>query len=208
MTAALALEARGLGGRLGRQRAGPYDVVVEPGEVVCLVGPNGSGKTTAMLLALGLRRHDAGQILIHRRPVSHVEPPTNTGASLLDDGCSPWMTGAQDLQQLVDLRPGDPGPLGAMDLVGLGAAAHQPTGTYSAGMLRRLGLARALLGSPGLLVLDEPSASLDVGATSWLADLLVDRARAGTGVLVASHDQELIEQLGPRLVPVAQCRTS
>ena len=194
--------------RLGRLPVGPYDLVVEPGRIVVLVGPNGAGKTTCLHLLLGLRGRDGGTVEIGGRPVDPHTPPTGTGVALLDDGHLPWLSAVDQLRLVADLRPGDPGPFDALDLVGLGEAADQPTATYSAGMLRRFGLARAFLGRPQVLVLDEPTASLDEAAGRWLGDVLREQAEAGVAVLVASHDPVLLEALGGRLVAIDHCRTT
>lgn len=194
--------------RLGRREVGPYDLRVAPGEVVALVGPNGAGKTTALHLLLGLRRRRGGEARVLGAAVDHREPPIGVGASLLDDGHLPWRSGLEQLALVADRRAGHPDPGEALELVGLGGAAHQPTGAYSAGMLRRLGLARALLGTASALVLDEPTASLDDRAGDWLAGVLRERAAGGAAVLLASHDPALLDALGPRLVVVDRCRTT
>jgi ABC-type multidrug transport system ATPase subunit len=201
------IHLRGVTGRLGRRRVGPYDLEVGRGEVVALVGVNGSGKTTSLHLALGLRRHDGGSVQIGGRPVDHRRPPQGVGASLLDDGHLPWLGARRQLALLASLRPGPPGPEAVLELVGLADAADAPTSTYSAGMLRRFGLARALLGAPPVLVLDEPTAALDEVAGEWLAGVLVELCSGGSSVLVATHDAALIDAVGPEVLEVAGCRT-
>lgn len=207
-TSTAAAEMHEVRATLGRREVGPYDLRVAPGEVVCLVGPNGAGKTTGLHLLLGLRRRRAGHVAIAGRPVDQRNPPQGAGVSLLDDGIVPWSSARAHLEVLRPLRPGRPGPVEALELVGLGEAIDQPAGTFSAGMVRRLGLARALLGSPRLLVLDEPTASLDDAAGAWLADLVRERADEGVGILIASHDPALAALLEPRVVRVERCHTA
>lgn len=202
-----ALLLEGVRGSLGRRPVGPYSLHVDPGEVVVLVGPNGSGKTTCLHLALGLRRARAGRVEVYGLPVGPTRPPTDTGAALLDDGLDPDATARADLAQLAPLRRSTPGIDEVLAVVGLADAADTPTGTFSAGMVRRLGLARALLGRPGLLVLDEPTASLDDAAGAWLAELLTELAHDGVAVLLTSHDPGFLAAVGGRRIEVAGCRT-
>lgn len=192
---------------LGGARVGPYDLHIDPGEIVALVGPNGAGKTTALHLLLGLRRLAAGTARVAGAPVTTTRPPVGAGVSLLDDGSRPWLTAHQELADIVAVRPGAPGRDQVLALVGLADAAHRRTGEYSAGMVRRLGLARALVGGPRLLVLDEPTASLDREAGAWLGGVLRELAGEGVAVLMATHDPVLLEHVGARLVPIEGCRT-
>ncbi len=203
-----ALELVGATARLGRRPVGPYDLAADPGEVVVLVGPNGSGKTTGLHLALGLRRLTGGSACVMGRPTSPTRPPQGAGVSLLDDGFDPDGSAREDLALLAPLRGPEPGIDEVLEVVGLGTATDQPIGSFSAGMVRRLGLARALLGAPPLLVLDEPTASLDEGAGAWLAALLHDLAADGVAVVLTSHDHAFLHALGGRRVEVASCRTS
>ncbi len=204
MSAAALAQARA---RLDGRPVGPYDLAVDPGEIVALVGPNGAGKTTALHLLLGLRPLASGRAEVFGAPVTVTRPPAGAGVSLLDDGHRPWLTGREELAELAAIRPGVPDPAATLALVGLADAADTPTGAYSAGMLRRLGLARALIGAPELLVLDEPTASLDRDAGAWLGGILTDLAAEGAAVLVATHDPELLDATDARCVAVEQCRT-
>lgn len=193
--------------RLGPNIVGPYDLHVTAGEIVALVGPNGAGKTTALHLLLGLRRLESGHAAIGGRAVTVTRPPVGAGVSLLDDGHRPWLTGADELADIASLRPAAPGARAALDLVGLRHAADQRTGAYSAGMLRRLGLARAFIGTPSVLILDEPTASLDHRAGSWLGRVLRELADDGTAILLATHDDALLTHTAARTVTVDGCRT-
>jgi ABC-2 type transport system ATP-binding protein len=99
-----------------------------------------------------------------------------------------WATGRQHLE-LANVSPGLPRDRIATLLlaVGLGDAEDRPVGTYSQGMRQRLGIARALLADPEVLVLDEPSNGLDPHGIHWLRDLVRERAAAGRTVVVSSH---------------------
>lgn len=203
-----ALELHAVRGSLGRRPVGPYTFQVHPGETVALVGANGSGKTTGLHYALGLRRATAGRVVVHGEPVGPTRPPVDVGAALLDDGLDPDLTARADLALLAPLRRPDPGIDEVLAVVGLAHAADAPAGAFSAGMVRRLGLARALLGRPSLLVLDEPTASLDDAAGTWLAALLHELNDDGVAIVLTSHDPAFLTAVGGRRIEVARCRTS
>ena len=203
-----ALELRGLGVVRRRRAIGPFDVRVDAGEIVALVGPNGSGKTSCLRLALGLDPATSGHSSVDGAPVGVWSPPRGVGLVLEADGAYPWCSGRQNLALFG-------GVLGATDErverllaeVGLGDAADRPVRTYSRGMRQRLALARARLSAVVLLVLDEPTVALDDDATSWLVELLRAEADRGVGVLVASHDAPFLQSLDARVVHVDQGRT-
>jgi len=190
-----------------RRHIGPFDLTVEPGETVGLVGPNGSGKTTCIRLALGLDRADQGSSRIHGRAVSPYQPPTGVGVVLEADGCYPWLSGRENLALFAAVLQRPPADVDeGLAEVGLAPAADQTVRQYSRGMRQRLAFARASLGAPPLYVLDEPTVALDGDAGDWLVELLVAHTRAGGAVLVASHDPAFLDALGARVVPVDRGR--
>jgi ABC-2 type transport system ATP-binding protein len=192
-----------------RRRIGPFDLTVAPGETVGLVGPNGSGKTSCLRLALGLDRADRGSTRIHGRTVTPWRPPTGVGVVLEADGCYPWSSGRENLE-LFAVAVGDDGPDvvdDALAAVGLTPAADRPVRQYSRGMRQRLAFARAALGQPSLFVLDEPTVALDDDAAGWLVELLVAHHRGGGSVVVASHDRAFLDALAARRVTIDQGRT-
>jgi ABC-2 type transport system ATP-binding protein len=207
--ASAVLELDDLGIDTRRRRIGPFHLRVAPGETVGLVGPNGSGKTTCLRLALGLDRADTGTSHIHGRLVSPWRPPAGVGVVLEADGCYPWLTGRANLD-LFATASGRPAAEvdHALASVGLGPAADEPVRVYSRGMRQRLAFARATLGDPTLLVLDEPTVALDDDAVGWLVEWLAAHGRDGGAAVVASHDRGFLEALGARLVVVdrGRCR--
>jgi ABC-2 type transport system ATP-binding protein len=197
------IEIEGLAMASRRRRIGPFALWVEPGETVGLVGPNGSGKTTCIRLALGLERSDTGHSEIHGRPVSPWQPPTGVGVVLEADGCYPWLSGRENLGLFGGVLGRSAAEIDAgLTQVGLAPAADQTVRQYSRGMRQRLAFARASLGAPPLFVLDEPTVALDGDAGSWLVELLTTHVGAGGATLVASHDEAFLQALGARLVPV------
>src|SRR2546423_1820 len=134
---------------------------VESGQVLGLAGPNGSGKTVTLKVLLGLVRPTSGRVLLFGEPVKPgARALARVGALVDGPGFVPHLSGLDNLRLAWPLtrRSEADADLGAaLEVAGLGDAVHRPYGTYSHGMRYRLGLARALLGRPGLLLLDEPA---------------------------------------------------
>ena len=165
------------------KRYGPVTAVdgltftVKPGRVTGFLGPNGAGKTTTLRMLLGLVAPTEGSALISgRRYADLAEPKRAVGALLEATGFHPGRTGGDYLRVLARAA-GLPGDRVAMvlDRVGLASAAGRRVRGYSLGMRQRLGLAAALLGDPGVLVLDEPGNGLDPAGMAELRDLLRDQ---------------------------------
>jgi len=178
---------------------------IEPGEVYGLLGPNGSGKSTTLKIILGLVSPTRGSTEIFGRDSRRVESreavgflPENpyfykflTGAeTLLFFGRLCGMTGATLKNRINEL----------LDLVGLNNARDRRLGTYSKGMLQRIGLAQALIYDPRLVVLDEPTAGVDPAGSREIRDLIMDLKRRGITVLLSSHllaqAQEICDRIG------------
>jgi len=159
------------------------------GMVTGLLGPNGSGKTTTLRIALGLVRPTAGEALIGGVRYGRLTQPRRVvGAMLESTGFHPGRRARDHLKVLavadgIPLRRVDE----VLDLAGLTSAAGRPVRQFSLGMRQRLGLAAAMLGDPQVLVLDEPANGLDPGGTAWLRSTLRDLAGQGRTVVVASH---------------------
>jgi len=202
------VHASGLALATRRRAIGPFSLDGEPGEVVGLTGPNGSGKTTCMRMLLGLDPTTSGVSRILGAPVDPRHPPRATGAVLEADGFYPWLTGARNLALFAGAHAVLRAPLPDLLVqVGLGEAADRPVRTYSRGMRVRLSLARALLGWPTVLVLDEPTVALDVTAIAWLSSVLDAHRRGGGTVVVASHDHGFLHDLDARNVAFVDGRT-
>lgn len=175
--------------RFGRHTViGPVDLRVATGECVGLVGSNGAGKTTLMRLVLGLTAPHAGSVAVWGSPVQVGRVPEATGAVIEEPRFYPWLDAVDNLLvACAGRRDREHRIEGVLDLVGLTGREREPVRTYSQGMRQRLGLARALLGDPRLLVLDEPTNGLDPQGIRWLRDLVRSKVAAGTTVVLSSH---------------------
>jgi len=178
---------------------------VEPGEVYGLLGPNGSGKSTTLKIILGLVSPSHGRTEIFGRDSRLVESREAVGFLPENPYFYKYLSGEETLRFFGRLcRLG-----GArlknrtdelLDLVGLTKARKRRLGTYSKGMLQRIGLAQALIHEPKLLVLDEPTAGVDPAGSRQIRDLIVDLKRRGITVLLSSHllaqAQEICDRVG------------
>lgn len=188
------------------KRYGPIDalrnitVAVPPGQVIGLLGHNGAGKSTLIKLVLGLIRASDGEL----RVLGQAPWGAHVGALRRQIGYLPEsvafyrnLTGNEIIDYFAKLKraPAEQ----ARDLlrrVGLQGAADRKVGMYSKGMRQRLGLAQALLGSPRLVILDEPTTGLDPQATRDLYAIVDELRSAGRGVLISSH---LLAELEPHI---------
>src|ERR1700736_2962767 len=178
---------------------------VEPGEVYGLLGPNGSGKSTTLKIILGLISPTRGRTEIFGRNSSLVESREAVGFLPENPYFYKYLTGTETLRffgRLCGLggaqlknRVGE-----LLELVGLTNARDRRLGTYSKGMLQRIGLAQALINEPKLVVLDEPTAGVDPAGSRDIRNLIADLKRRRVTVLFSSHlltqVQEICDRVG------------
>jgi ABC-2 type transport system ATP-binding protein len=186
---------------------------VHPGEVYGLLGPNGAGKTTTIAVALGLRKAEAGLVrVLGEDPLVYPEK-VHAAVGVLSEhgGLYGWMTARDYLGFFAQLygKKLDAAALAArLEQVGLDPALGRPIGAYSRGMMQRLGLARALLPEPRLLVLDEPTNGLDPRGRRDIHDLLLDLSANGhVGILLCTHLLDDVERLCTRIGVLVEGRT-
>ena len=162
---------------------------VGPGRVTGFLGPNGSGKSTTMRLICGLDHPDGGRATVGGRPYGQLDWPLREVGALLD--AKAFHPGRSARDHLVSLaRANDLADVrvdAVLEQVGLASAAHKRAGTFSLGMGQRLGIAAALLGDPGILLLDEPVNGLDPEGIRWVRELVRGLAAEGRTVLLSSH---------------------
>ena len=161
------------------------DLAVPAGAVYGFLGPNGSGKTTTMRCVLGLTRPPAGTATVLGGPYRELDVPMRRVGALVDPRARhPGRTAHAHLLALAQSN-GLPASRvdEVVDLVGLGAVAHERVRGFSLGMGQRLGIAAALLGDPEVLLLDEPVNGLDPEGIRWVREVLRDLADGGRTVL-------------------------
>jgi ABC-2 type transport system ATP-binding protein len=182
------------------------DLEVRAGEVVALLGPNGAGKTTALSILLGLRRPDAGCAELFgedpRRPSARVA----VGVTPQESGFPPTLR-VGEIVDLVRAHFPDPAPSAELlERFGLTGVARRQAGGLSGGERRRLSVTLALAGRPRAIVLDEPTAGLDVESRlSVWREIRVYATGGGTALLTTHHLEEA-EALASRVVLLARGR--
>ncbi|NGZ77608.1 ABC transporter ATP-binding protein [Saccharibacillus alkalitolerans] len=172
---------------------------VEAGQVLGLLGPNGSGKTTAMKAMTGLLKADSGSIeLLGMDPAEELPAILErTGCMIETPGLYPYLTAEQNLALTGRFYRGfdakTVGPL--LERVGLLPYRNEKVRRFSVGMKQRLALAAALLPEPELLVLDEPTNGMDIEGTAMFRELLLAERERGCAAVLSSHLAHEMEQL-------------
>ncbi|HXP18696.1 MAG TPA: ATP-binding cassette domain-containing protein [Streptosporangiaceae bacterium] len=179
---------------------------VMPGQVTGFVGPNGAGKSTTMRVILGLDAADEGSALIGGHPYHTLRHPLNHVGALLDAGAlQPSRSGRNHLLWLAHSQGMTAGRVDeVIEQAGLEKAVGRKAGGYSLGMRQRLGIAAAMLGDPGVLILDEPFNGLDPEGIVWMRGYLASLARQGRAVLVSSHLMSELQDTADHLVVIGR----
>ncbi|HMC08108.1 MAG TPA: ABC transporter ATP-binding protein [Actinomycetota bacterium] len=184
------IQVQGLTKRYGQATAvDDLSFEVRPGRVTGFLGPNGSGKSTTMRIIMGLDAEDAGQALVNGIPYHELAWPLRKVGALLDaKAFHPGRSAERHLLALAQANAIDRSRVAAvLDIVGLTSVARKRAGTFSLGMGQRLGIAAALLGDPGVRLLDEPINGLDPDGIRWVRALVRRLAAEGRTVLLSSH---------------------
>ncbi|MBZ9751658.1 ATP-binding cassette domain-containing protein [Deinococcus sp. HMF7604] len=200
-----ALQLRGVWLRLGREAVlRGLEVDIPAGQGVTLLGENGAGKTTLLrLLAAGLRpTRGEGRLLGYDlrdsravRGVTHLMP--------VDGGLYPDLTGAENLRFALQMHGQSGDVAGALRRTGLTGAAERRARFFSAGMRKRLALARAHLLARPLTLVDEPFANLDEGGRALVQELLTELRAQGVTLIIAAHEPALAQAVAPRTLRLA-----
>jgi ABC-type multidrug transport system ATPase subunit len=198
------IRVEGLAKRWGAVRAvDGLSFAVEPGETFALIGPNGAGKTTTLKCLLGLVRPDAGLIAVGPEGLAPDDPRARASIGWVPQRTDypAGRTAEEVLGFFAALRGLAPSAVGAaIERVGLGEYAKRRANELSGGYAQRLSLAQALLGDPSLLVLDEPTASLDPQATWEFRSLVLDLKAQGRTILLCSHLLDEVERVADRVL--------
>lgn len=178
--------------------------VVEHGEVCGMLGPNGAGKTTSLRMLVGLIRPTGGEARLFDEPVRPSLPSLARVGTLIEGAAFvPHLRGITNLRlwwESSGAKWSDADVEGALAVAGLGTAVERKVKTYSHGMQQRLGIARALLAKPEVLVLDEPTTGLDPQEIREVRRLIARLAERGTTILLSSHLLAEVEQSCSQLV--------
>ena len=203
------IEARGLVKHYrSTQAVNNLSFDVRPGTVTGFLGPNGAGKSTTMRMIMGLDRPDAGQATIGGKGYSDLRwPLREVGALLEAKAFHPGRTARAHLAALAASNAiGRRRVAEVLALTGIEKAADRRAGKFSLGMSQRLGIAAALLGDPGVLLLDEPVNGLDPEGIRWIRNLLKSLAAQGRTVLVSSHLINEMAYTADALIVIGQGR--
>ena len=188
-------------------------LTLREGEIYGLLGPNGAGKSTTLSVLTGLRRADSGRVQVLGLDPAHQPQALRRRVGVLaeDAGFYGWMPAAEYLRFMarlygIELTSG--GTAQRLALVGLEHAGGKAISGFSRGMKQRLGLARALLNDPQLLILDEPTNGLDPRGRREIHDLLIRLSvERGAGILLCTHLLDDVDRLCARIGIIDAGRT-
>ncbi|MEI2712617.1 MAG: heme ABC exporter ATP-binding protein CcmA [Nocardioides sp.] len=204
------LSARAITVRYGdRTILDAIDVEVEAGEAVALVGPNGSGKSTLLRCICGLQEPTGGDIVLDDSTLDERHPDIRRKLAVLMDDIDffPDLSVVEHLDLMARAHGSDdPEPIvdAVLHELGLVEVSGQLPSTLSSGQRRRLLLASVFVRPRRVLVLDEPEQRLDVEGVAWLGDRLLAEKAKGVAVLLASHDQALVEKVCDRVITLGR----
>jgi ABC-2 type transport system ATP-binding protein len=209
-SAAPLIEARGVTVRFGKVTAlDGLELTAQPGQVLAVLGPNGAGKTTFVRCLATLVRPDSGELRVRGQDVVRdaASVRKNIGLAGQFAAVEPTMTGRENLEMTARLfghrpaaaRRAAAAVIGQLDL---GEVADRRSGTYSGGQRRRLDLGASLVGSPRLLLLDEPTTGLDPVSRSEVWAAVRGLATAGTDILLTTHYLDEADQLADHVVVI------
>jgi ABC-2 type transport system ATP-binding protein len=189
------------------------DLTVQAGSFFGFVGPNGAGKTTTLSMVTGLLRPDSGVVKIYGVDVWANPAVAKRSLGVLPDRLRLFdrLTGSEFLHHAGALRGLDRQTIGSRvdDLeraFGIEHSAERLVSDYSAGMIKKIGIAAAMIHSPRLLVLDEPFESVDPVSAQVVIDILKKFAVAGGTVVLSSHSMDLIERVCDAVAIIAEGR--
>jgi ABC-type multidrug transport system ATPase subunit len=192
----------------GRVILDGLSLAVARGEAVALVGPNGSGKTSVLRCLLGLVPF-SGRAIVDGHDVVHAPVAARAAIGYVPQKAAFGDARAGEAIRLVArLRRVEPRVDAWLREVGLEVHAGERVRTFSGGMQQRLALAIALIGEPPVLLLDEPSASLDRAGQETFHQIVARLRRRGQTLLLASHRPEEVETLTDRVVQIEQGRAT
>ncbi|MFL4948352.1 ATP-binding cassette domain-containing protein [Streptomyces sp. MMS24-I31] len=181
------------------------DLRIRRGEIVAFLGPNGAGKTTTIDMLLGLTRPDSGHVELFGQAPQQAVRAGRVAAVLQSGGLLPDLTVEATVRMLGSLHPGADAEH-VMTRAGITALRHRRVAECSGGEQQRLRFAVALLSDPDFLVLDEPTAGMDVAARREFWATVREDAERGMTVMFATHYMEEADQFADRVVMIDRGR--
>ncbi len=200
------LEVKGLTKKYGGKSVlRGIDLKVPPGQICILLGPNGAGKSTLIRILCTLARASGGQVMVdgHATAEEPAEARRAIGAVLHETLLYEDLTAAENLRfysRLFGSSAGEKDIDGMLTKVNLLHRKNDRVGDFSRGMKQRMAIARATVGNPKLMLLDEPFTGLDVRSRDQVSAILSAAAANGTAVLMTAHDPEMAHDLAHRLL--------
>lgn len=204
-----AIQSDALTRRFGKVSAvEALDLRVEEGSITAFLGPNGAGKTTTIRLLLGLMKPTSGRCEVLGRPPGDPEALRQLGAMVESPSLYDHLTGRENLEITRLMRGAPPSETDrVLEVVGLLKDARRIVQNYSLGMRQRLALALALLGTPRLLIMDEPTNGLDPSGIQEMRELIRHVPDAtGATVFLSSHMLAEVEQIASQVVVIHRGR--
>src|SRR5918993_1347495 len=181
---------------------------VRPGRVTGFLGPNGAGKSSTIRMILGLDAPSSGEVTVNSVPYARLRAPLREVGSLLE--ARAVHGGRTARAHLLFLAQSNGLPRRrvdeVLDMVGLTSVGGRRVKGFSLGMGQRLGIAAALIGDPGILLLDEPVNGLDTEGIRWIRALLKRLAAEGRTVFVSSHLMSEMELTAQHLIVIGRGR--
>lgn len=206
------LEVLGLKKRIGLKTiVEDISFNMHEGEIIGLLGPNGSGKTTIMRMLVGLTKTTKGEVYCFEKPLGlgKVKMLKEVGAMIETPEFYNYMSGWSNLKQMARVcgkKVSRARMKELVEFVGLSKVIRKKVKTYSLGMRQRLGLAQALLNDPKILILDEPVNGLDPQGVQDFRNKLKEIAATGVSILISSHLLDEIEKVSDRVIVIEKGR--
>jgi heme exporter protein A len=183
--------------RFGRRRVFEgIHAQVDHGQALVISGPNGAGKSTLLLVVAGLLRPNGGRVIasVEGKPLPVADRRSWLGVVSPDLTLYSELTALENLrffEQVRGRRPAEAELAALLERVGLRGRGQDRVGTFSSGMRQRLKYALALAHAPRVLLLDEPTANLDVSGTSMVEEVIAEQRRRGVLVLATNQPEEV-----------------
>lgn len=189
------------------------NLVIQPGEFLSIVGASGAGKSTLLKLIYAEEIPTAGEVYFNERPISEINRKhlpffrRNIGTVFQDFKLLPQRTAFENVAYALEVDGRSTAEINAevpeiLEIVGLGKKMHQLPRELSGGEQQRVSLARALIHRPKVIIADEPTGNLDPVSTREIIQLLLEIHSFGTTVLLATHNQGIVDKIGKRVIAI------